>query len=346
MTRRLRFLACLLAVAGVARADGGTTAIHDIESAAVADNEMGITALRRLLVYVPEGCAHGRRTYPVLYWIPGWETPASREYVGALDSAIADGALPPVIVVHVDVREGLVLQDSTVFGRWEEFMTDEVVPFVDAEYRTIAQASGRALMGHSTGGYGAMMLPLLHPGIWGAIGLNDASVWGGCAVEMFWTVDFPLKVELADYEDQASTVRARIQMGIAVAPDAHQPLGFSVPQPPAADLNAEWRDHCMLDPETVAARSAQVSRLAAFVVGIPSHEKYTNRAHNLRLVSALGRAGVKTTVVPMIGGHGEDRPRRFVALAKRVVASMHTGFPDPGVTRPDYWSRLKDGGGP
>ena len=133
------------------------------------------------------------------------------------------GTLPPVIVVNIDVREGLVLLNSTVFGRWEDFVVDELLPFIDAEYRTIPLPQGRALMGHSTGGYGAMMLPLLHPGIWSAVGLNDASVGGGCAEEMFGRgpigEEFQAIELFADYASLSGVTRARLQIGLAIAPD-------------------------------------------------------------------------------------------------------------------------------
>ena len=72
-------LCALLAALWTARARAGTVELHDIKSAAVAGNLMGITPTRRVLVYLPDGYATTRRSYPVLYWIPGWETPASRE---------------------------------------------------------------------------------------------------------------------------------------------------------------------------------------------------------------------------------------------------------------------------
>ncbi|MBT5532432.1 hypothetical protein HOK31_05190 [Candidatus Poribacteria bacterium] len=156
--------------------------MHRIESEAVAGNIMGISNVRPVFVYTPEEYEHTRRRYPVIYWIPGWKTPASSEYVGALDAAIAKGWIPPVIAVTVDVRGGVLMLNSPVFGDWTDFLIDEVVPFIDGEYRTIPSPKGRALMGHSTGGYGAMLLPLLYPGIWSAVGLNDASVWGACQI--------------------------------------------------------------------------------------------------------------------------------------------------------------------
>jgi len=49
---------------------------------------------------------------------------------------------PPVIVVNIAGRQGLVLLNSAVFGRWEDFVVDELLPFIDAEYRTIPLPQG------------------------------------------------------------------------------------------------------------------------------------------------------------------------------------------------------------
>ena len=180
MTGAWRAAVCCLMMVFCGFAAASSTYVHRIESEAVAGNRAGITSTRRLLVYTPEGYDESRRVYPVIYWIPGWQTPASSEYVGALDKAISSGHIPPVITVTIDVREGVLMLNSVVFGNWADFLVNEVVPFIDGEYRTIKAPEGRSLMGHSTGGYGALLLPLLYPGVWSTVGLNDASVWGVC----------------------------------------------------------------------------------------------------------------------------------------------------------------------
>ncbi len=338
-------LCALLAALWTARARAGTVELHDIKSAAVAGNLMGITPTRRVLVYLPDGYATTRRSYPVLYWIPGWETPASREYFPALDKEIADGRLPPVIVVHVDVREGLILLNFPVFGRWEDFITEELTPFIDAEYRTVATPAGRALMGHSSGGYAAIMLPLLHPGIWSAVGLNDASMWAGCPDEMFGRgvgSDF-LSKDFADYASFSGYERARTQIGIALAADPDAALGFSVPDRTATDTPNEWRSHCLLDPAAITALGEGAGGLAAVAVGIPTEILGTNHDENIRLLTALRQAGIESTPVFTRGGHGGDRPRRFIALARPVADAMNVGFPDPAITTSTTWGVLKAG---
>ena len=353
-TRRITLTGCLLALLSPCApvvAEGGSTVTHDIESAAVADNQMGITSLRRVLVYLPDGYTDSRRSYPVLYWIPGWETPASREYVAALDKAIEAGALPPVIVVSIDVREGLVLLNSTVFGRWEEFVVDELVPFIDAEYRTIPLPQGRALMGHSTGGYAAMMTPLRRPGIWSAVGLNDASVWLGCAEEMFGGLGtlgdgFDVIEDFAQYGTSSGVTRAIMQMGIALAPNPDAPLLFDLPDFEAPQLPRKWRDNCLLDAFTVSARHDALSSLSEIVVGVADASKATNYYPNVDMLTAFREVGIEATHMPMPGTHGGDRPRRFIRLAREVTGAMNTGFPDPTVTAPETWARIKEAGGP
>jgi pimeloyl-ACP methyl ester carboxylesterase len=310
--------------------------MHDIESAAVAGNQMGITPLRRLQIYLPEGYSTTRRSYPVLYWIPGWETPANREYVGGLDSAISKGWMPPAIVVFVDVREGLVLLNSPVFGQWEDFVVDELVPFVDAEYRTIPQPDGRAIMGHSTGGYGAVMLALRHPGVWSAVGLNEASVWAGCSLPLG-----TLPTEFGEYASLSGYVRAWLQVAIAIAYDPSSPLLFRMPStdPDGALTDATWAPYCMLNSATVQTHADTLQELAAFEVVVANHGS-TNRAENHTMWRAMQEAGASGSLMEMPGTHGGGRATRFINLARRILPELHTGYPDARA-RTAAWADLK-----
>ena len=84
------------------RASEGTLVVEDLYSPAVAINTVGVDPTRRVFVYLPPGYADTTRPYPTLYWIPGWKTPASQEYIPHPNAAIASGRIPPVIVVHLD----------------------------------------------------------------------------------------------------------------------------------------------------------------------------------------------------------------------------------------------------
>ena len=59
--------------------------------------------------------------------------------------------------------------DSPGTGRYHSYLCDEIVPWVDAQYRSLPDAAHRAIMGKSSGGFGAMITPMLRPDLFGAL---------------------------------------------------------------------------------------------------------------------------------------------------------------------------------
>ena len=332
-------LACVMMTVGVCVAGaGGSTAVHRIESHAVAGNRMGISTLRTLFVYTPEGYADSRRLYPVIYWIPGWETPASNEYVGALGEAIADEWLGPVIVVTIDVREGVLMLNSPVFGNWADFLVEEVVPFIDGEYRTIASPKGRALMGHSTGGYAAMLLPLLYPGVWSAVGLNDASVWGACN----WRALEP-PADFSEYPSLEGQKQAWTQIGIATSPDMELPRLFSLPFDPGAgpEVRAAWASRCLTKVETLRTYRDALAQLSAIGIAVPVPGEWSNRSANLSMAEAMRKVGFLPQVHTVQGTHGSHRGERFIVLARIVTYVMPEPLFDLSQSEAVAWGAMK-----
>ncbi len=92
--------------------------------------------------------------------------------VELVDELFADGSVPPAVVVFVDAWTSLggsQYLDSPAIGNYHTYLCDEVVPWVDARYRTIAARERRAIAGKSSGGYGAMVTPMLRPDLWGGL---------------------------------------------------------------------------------------------------------------------------------------------------------------------------------
>jgi hypothetical protein len=90
----------------------------------------------------------------------------------AADAVFAGGQAPPAIVVFVDAWTrygGSQFVDSPGTGRYHSYLCDEIVPWVDAQYRTLPDAAHRAIMGKSSGGFGAMITPMLRPDLFGAL---------------------------------------------------------------------------------------------------------------------------------------------------------------------------------
>jgi S-formylglutathione hydrolase FrmB len=155
---------------------------HTIVSALLADNPLGDPTERPLEVYVPPGYDDDpERRYPSVYVIQGYtgagpmwhnRSPFRPTFPEAADALFAGGHAPPCVVVFVDAWTaygGSQFVDSPGTGRYHSYLCDEVVPFVDARYRTLASAAHRGIAGKSSGGFGAMITPMLRPDLFGGL---------------------------------------------------------------------------------------------------------------------------------------------------------------------------------
>jgi S-formylglutathione hydrolase FrmB len=152
---------------------------HRLESEALRGNRLGDPPQRPLWVYVPPGT--GDTPLPSIYVLQGhtgqldmWRNrSAFRPNVPELvDALFADEGCPPALVVFVDAWTsygGSQFLDSPGVGRYHTYLCEEVVPFVDARYATLAGAEHRAVSGKSSGGYGAMVTPMLRPDLFGGL---------------------------------------------------------------------------------------------------------------------------------------------------------------------------------
>jgi hypothetical protein len=155
---------------------------HVIDSALLRDNPLGDPAERPLWVYVPPGYdADPGRRYPSVYVIQGYtgniamwrnRSPYRQPFPETADAVFASGQAPGAIVVYVDAWTrygGSQFVDSPGTGQYHSYLCNEVVPWVDAHYRTLDAAAHRAITGKSSGGFGAMITPMLRPDLFGAL---------------------------------------------------------------------------------------------------------------------------------------------------------------------------------
>ena len=112
-----------------------------------------------------------------------------------LDAMFAAGECPDAIIVFVDAWTsfgGSQFLNSTGTGRYLDYLCDEVVAFVDERYPTLADRDHRGLTGKSSGGYGAMVVPMLRPDVFGAL----ASHAGDALFEACYLPEFPKTARL------------------------------------------------------------------------------------------------------------------------------------------------------
>jgi enterochelin esterase-like enzyme len=169
-----------------------------VESEVLADNPLGDSARRPLLIYSAPGAGDGDRV-PSVYVLQGYGGQV-REWlnrdsfdptpIDRLDAMFAAGDCPPAVIVFVDAWTSLggsQFLNSPGTGRYLDYLCDEVVPFVDAAYPTLAGREHRGIAGKSSGGYGAMVVPMLRPDTFGAL----ASHAGDALFECCYQPSFP-----------------------------------------------------------------------------------------------------------------------------------------------------------
>lgn len=151
---------------------------------------------RRMYVYTPPGYDSGSDKYPVLYLLHGaggdedaWSALGRANYI--LDNLIAEGKAKPMLIV---MTNGNAWQTSTLQnnpgveiitrenraqfqGKFEESLVKDVVPYIEKNYRVIANKDGRALAGLSMGGGHTITASIENPGTFGYIGVFSSGIF-------------------------------------------------------------------------------------------------------------------------------------------------------------------------
>lgn len=171
-----------------------------VESELLAGNPLGDPPRRPLYVYLPPGVGRGRRRVPSVYVIQGYSsqldmwlgrTSFEPTAIERVDAMFAAGDSPNGVVVFVDAWTSLggsQFLNSSSTGHYMDYICDEIVPFVDQRYPTLAAREHRGIAGKSSGGYGAMVLPMLRPDVFGAL----ASHAGDALFECCYLREFPV----------------------------------------------------------------------------------------------------------------------------------------------------------
>ena len=170
-----------------------------IESSALKDNPLGDDWRRPLWVYLPPAyAAEPDRRFPVIYLIQGYtgtlgmwgnRSPFRPTVLELVDDLFARTDTPPALVVGVDAWTaygGSQYVDSPGTGRYHTYLCEDVVSFVDARWRTLADRESRAITGKSSGGFGAMITPMLRPDLFGALATHA----GDTLYELCYIKDF------------------------------------------------------------------------------------------------------------------------------------------------------------
>jgi pimeloyl-ACP methyl ester carboxylesterase len=211
----VRKLATVVALAslsvGVSLADAAKSQVvsRELRSEKFAGNKIGTSAVRKMVVYLPAGYDGATTRYPVIYFLP---SPFGsyradfdqRDAQGLFDRAIASGVIGKFILVSVDMTTSLGSSwyvNSPVTGNWEDFMVQDLVPYIDANFRTLPNRNSRGIAGDFMGGYGAIRFGMKHPDVFGSVyALHPVGTGSGVQV-MYARPNWELLANATSLED-------------------------------------------------------------------------------------------------------------------------------------------------
>jgi enterochelin esterase-like enzyme len=176
----------------------------------------------RFSVVLPENYYDTKASFPVVYLLHGlgddetsWlEYGQISQYA---DKAVKEKEIVPMIFVMPQGFRTYYVNDYKGSFLYQDMFVKELVPFIDSLFRTIPQKEKRAVMGYSMGGFGAMILPLKHPELFGvSVPLSmsvrtdaqykteDASGWDEQWGRLFGEPGFKDSARITDYYRQNS----------------------------------------------------------------------------------------------------------------------------------------------
>lgn len=231
----------------------GRVEMRPFDSAALRGNRLGDPSERAVPVYLPPGWDAPGARFPVIFLLAGFigrgqsfleDHPWRLGVVPKYDRAVAAGEAPPAILVMPDgftKLGGSQYVNGELVGRYEDYVALELVDFVDAHYPTLP--GRRAVVGKSSGGFGAMHLSMRHPDRFRAA----ASIAGDCHFEYSYASDFltalrglmphggdPARFLEAFHaspklEGDAHAVLNVLAMAACYSPSGSSALGFELP---------------------------------------------------------------------------------------------------------------------
>jgi len=316
-----------------------------LASEALQGNPLGDPSERPLWVYLPPGYEEDPdRRYASVYAIQGltgqldmWRNRSAfrPSFLELADELFAAGEAPPCVLVFVDCWTSLggsQFLDSPATGRYHTYLCDEIVPFVDRRYRTLNAPGHRGIIGKSSGGYGAMVTPMLRPDLFGGLATHA----GDALFEVCYLPELRDAARaLRDHHDGSfdgfwADFRSRPAFSqgadatlmnvwcMAACYSADEDGTVRLPYDPlTARLDDEvWERWLKWDPVRMAPRHAEALRaMRAIYIDAGKHDEYFLDLGAEAFRRALEQIGVTDVRFELFdGGHGSIEYRYPIAL--------------------------------
>ena len=327
----------------------GRVVIETLESEVLKGNAAGDPHVRRVPVYLPPSYDEDpARRFPVLFVLSGFagrgrmllnDNPWSPPLDERMDRLVAAGAAEAILVMPDCFTRfgGSQYVNSSATGRYEDHVVRELLPLIDERHRTLASREHRGVVGKSSGGYGALVLGMRHPEVFGAIASHSGDVYfqycygpdlpKACSVlqEAGGPAAFLSAFEArhAHGKDDFAALNI-LAMAACYSPDPHAELGVALPFDLATgrlrdEVWVRWLEHDPLTLLDLHAEALRRARLLFFDCG--TRDEY-HLHHGARMLAAeLRHRGIAHVHEEFSDGH-MGVSYRFDSSLPRLAAAL------------------------
>ena len=349
MTRQFNFIFCFLCIVigsvivneqafafnvsqVLAQTTSGKLIDAKVHSRALENNLLGDPADQQVAIYLPPSYETSPvKRFPVIYFLHGYSAEnqvleRGRQFQDLMNKLIAAGAVREMIVVVPNGRNayyGSFYTNSSVGGNWEDFISRDLVTYIDSNFRTIPQAASRGITGHSMGGYGSIVLGMKHPDTFGAVYSLSA-----CCTSMLadmgpsnasWRQALKFKSKNDFRTDSFGNVYAIALTALAAAfsPNPKQPLFADFPFRLENNMlvpngDAYVRFQAKLPVNMVTEYTSNLLKLQGIYIDYGVQEEFSHiPAGSLALSRELSEHGIPHTFEIYQGDHNRRIPERL-----------------------------------
>jgi len=326
----------------------GRVEMRPFESDALRGNRAGDPHVREVPVYLPPGHDSAGASFPVLFVLVGFTGRAHSQLethpwrtglVSRYDRAVERGDAPPAILVLPDAFTsigGSQYVNSSYLGRYEDYVAKELVAFVDETYPV--RSGRRAVVGKSSGGFGALHLAMRHPDVFPVC----ASISGDCCFEYGYASEFLVALRALGRFDgdparflEAFRARPKLDseghaainllaMSACYSPNDKSPLGFDLPVDlrTGERIDEVWQRWLEFDPVVACERYADaLKQLELLHVEAGRNDEFHLQFGLRILVRRLRELGIGHEHEEHDGGHF-DLDERYDLLLPKLIAAL------------------------
>jgi S-formylglutathione hydrolase FrmB len=317
--------------------------VEHFDSQVLKGNRLGDPTNRRVAVYLPPDYEGGSGRFPVVFLLAGFsgrgtmmmnESAWDENIQARLDRLIGTRSIMPMIAVLPDCFTrfgGSQYINSVGTGRYQDHIVQELVPWVDKEFRTIPDRNFRAIAGKSSGGYGSIILGMLHPETFGSVASHSGDMYFELCygpdlirfvrtISKFGGLDKFLQGfrDIRPKDGDFYAVLETIAMASCYSPDPDSGYGFDLP---LDEYTAEWKKDVWArwkewDPiELIDSHIEALRSLSLLYLDCGTRDEYNLQFGARTFCSRLQKRGIAYRYEEFEDGHRDVQYRYDTSLA-------------------------------